>query len=160
MASNLLVLRHGEAESFLSAGCDSARRLTEFGRQQIQMSLAELNRSHLVPEIILASPYVRAQQSAEYAKTAYPDAKFQTWDTLVPESSVADLCELLCAQDQKTILLVSHQPFVGTLLSYLCGQAPGRYSMDTASLACLYSESDLWAEGLSDLQWLYHPRLS
>lgn len=158
MASRLLVLRHGEAESFLSAGCDSARQLTDFGRQQIQLALAELSRNDVVPEIILASPYVRAQQSAEYARAAYPDAEFQTCDALVPESSAAHLAELLQGLTQKNILLVSHQPFVSTLLSYLCGQPQGRYPMDTASLACLESEPELWVAGLSQMQWLYHAR--
>jgi phosphohistidine phosphatase len=158
MASRLLVLRHGEAESFLSAGSDSARQLTDFGRQQIQLSLAVLNSKGLTPDIILASPYVRAQQSAECARTAYPKAEFQTWQALVPESDVFQLSELLQQQQQKTILLVSHQPFVSGLLSYLCGQPSGRYPMDTASLACLESDSELWVAGLSELKWLYHTR--
>lgn len=158
MASTLLVLRHGEAEGFLLAGRDSERCLTEFGRQQIQRSLAELNSKGLKPDVILASPYVRAKQSAEYARAAFPCAEYQTWESLVPESDSAFLCEQLQRQTQKTILLVSHQPFVGTLLSYLCGQPEGRYPMDTASLACLESESDLWVAGLAQMQWLYHAR--
>lgn len=160
MASRLLVFRHGEAESFLSAGSDGARQLTDFGRQQIQLSLTELSRNDLFPEVILASPYVRAQQSAEYARAAYPDAEFQTCDALVPESSPAHLAELLQGLTQKNILVVSHQPLVSNLLSYLCGEPQGRYPMDTASLACLGSESELWVAGLSQMQWLFHAHQS
>lgn len=158
MSATLLVLRHGEAESFVLAGCDRERRLTDYGCKQVQSSLTELAKQGVVPELILASPYVRAQQSAEYARAAFADAIFQTCPVLTPESDPFALSELLLQQEQKIILLVSHQPFVGTLLSYLCGEPQGRYPMDTASLACIESESELWAAGLSKMKWLFHAR--
>jgi phosphohistidine phosphatase len=56
----LWVLRHGEAEP--RANTDAERRLTAHGREQVLRSAAHLLGQPL--QAIIASPYVRAQQTA------------------------------------------------------------------------------------------------
>ena len=56
----LWVLRHGEAEP--RAKTDAERRLTAHGREQVLHSAAYLIGQPL--QAIVASPYVRAQQTA------------------------------------------------------------------------------------------------
>lgn len=56
----LWVLRHGEAEP--RANSDAERRLTAHGREQVVRSAAHLLGQPL--QAIIASPYVRAQQTA------------------------------------------------------------------------------------------------
>ena len=56
----LWVLRHGEAEP--RANSDAERRLTAHGREQVLHSAARLLGQPL--QAIIASPYVRAQQTA------------------------------------------------------------------------------------------------
>jgi phosphohistidine phosphatase SixA len=56
----LWVLRHGEAEP--RANTDAERRLTAHGREQVLHSAAHLLGQPL--QAIIASPYVRAQQTA------------------------------------------------------------------------------------------------
>lgn len=56
----LWLLRHGEAEPHASR--DSERRLTAHGRKEVLQSAARL--AGLPLDGILASPYVRAQQTA------------------------------------------------------------------------------------------------
>ncbi len=54
------ILRHGEAEP--QARSDDQRNLTEHGRKQVLRSAAQLIGQPL--DAIVASPYVRAQQTA------------------------------------------------------------------------------------------------
>lgn len=105
-------------------------------------------------ELILVSPYVRTQQTAHYVSEAFPRAELQTWPELVPESDPESLLLRLQALQYERVLLVSHQPLVGTLLSYLCGQESGRYPVDTASLAAV--EAEVAAAGLAEMLWLHH----
>jgi len=154
----LFILRHGEAENYSSSGRDSDRALTAHGRAQVQSVLADTAALTLGVELVLASPYLRAQQTAEYVKASYPNAEFQTWDALVPESDPAYLCqrlnEKLLDRPNSNIVLVSHQPLVGTLLNELSGSINGQYPMDTASFAGLRLE--LCEKGLAELLWLKH----
>lgn len=62
----LWLLRHGEAEPHASR--DSERRLTAHGRKEVLQSAARL--AGLPLDGILASPYVRAQQTAELVREA------------------------------------------------------------------------------------------
>ena len=60
----LWVLRHGQAEA--QAASDAQRNLTEHGREEVLGMSRRLQQQ--VPEVILASPYVRAQQTAELVR--------------------------------------------------------------------------------------------
>tara|TARA_B100000809_G_scaffold256093_1_gene295568 strand:+ start:588 stop:1055 length:468 start_codon:yes stop_codon:yes gene_type:complete len=154
MSKALLVLRHGQAENYADSGLDCDRCLTDFGRFQVESAVAYMQAQGQQPELILVSPYLRTQQTAAYAQAVFPTAACATWDALTPESDLMLLTEKLQLLTQENVLLVSHQPLVGALLSHLCGQSYGRYPMDTASLACL--QSDLWVAGLAELNWLRH----
>lgn len=151
----LYVLRHGEAE-FLALGSrlDSDRRLTTHGRIEVASVLQAGADQIDGVDLIVASPYLRTQQTAEYVRAAYPAAEFQTWPELVPEADLLLLSEKLQSVAHDRVLLVSHQPLVGTLLSWLCGHEPGRYPMNTASFACL--EVEYPAAGLAQCLWLRH----
>lgn len=76
----LWVLRHGEAESHASS--DAQRNLTEHGRQEVLHSAA-----HLIGQpisAIIASPYVRAQQTAQLVREALgfaPEIRTVPWLT-------------------------------------------------------------------------------
>ena len=59
----LLLIRHATAES--SAASDFERALTDVGNSQAEKVGQFLKRSNLVPDVTLASPLVRARQTAE-----------------------------------------------------------------------------------------------
>ena len=61
----LWLLRHGEAEP--QAASDAARELTAHGRKEVQQAAAQLAGRPLTA--IVASPYVRAQQTAELVRS-------------------------------------------------------------------------------------------
>jgi len=149
----LLVLRHGQAEA--RAARDEQRALTDAGRRDVARVI---DASHPVLEGLEAlwvSPYLRAQQTARIAIDRLQwSGRAITLDGLTPEASLAPLYSELQACKARSLLLVSHQPLVGSLLDELCGKDPGHHPMGTASLACVNLE--VAAPGLGNLEWLRH----
>ncbi len=125
------VLRHGEAEGH--ARTDAERNLTEHGRAEVLRSAAHLIGQPI--KAIIASPYVRAQQTAQLVREALgfePQIRTVAW--LTPESSPLEVLGHLETDD--TVLLVSHQPLVGSLISFMQhGHLRQPQPMSTASLA-------------------------
>lgn len=148
----LWVLRHGEAEP--RANTDAERRLTAHGREQVMRSAARLLGQPL--DAIIASPYVRAQQTAALVYEALGFAgPVRTVPWLTPDSDAGEVIGELDKLGLEHVLLVSHQPLVGNLVSMLehgHGQHPA--PMSTASLAEL--EGDWPLAGLMTLRGLHH----
>ncbi|WP_428033984.1 phosphohistidine phosphatase SixA [Amphritea sp.] len=113
----LLLLRHGEAG--FNAPSDRQRPLTENGRLQLQQML-RLNTDVLAgAQRIVHSPYVRTCQTAELVQQVQPAALFSL-ELLTPESSPQQLLDWLAEQADEVLILVTHQPLVGLLVSLLC----------------------------------------
>lgn len=145
------VLRHGEAEGH--ARTDAERNLTAHGRDEVLRSAG-----HLIGQpirAIIASPYVRAQQTAQLVRGALgfePQVRTVPW--LTPEGNPLQVLEKLDTDDN--VLLVSHQPLVGSLISFLQhGHQRQPEPMHTASLAEL--EGDFPLAGLMSLVSVKHP---
>ncbi|AIR90368.1 phosphohistidine phosphatase SixA [Pseudomonas cremoricolorata] len=149
----LWVLRHGEAEA--TAASDAQRRLTAAGREQVLRSAARLLGEPV--QAIFASPYVRAQQTAAllHAALDFPQAVVEApW--LTPDSDPLQVIAELERCGHEHVVLVSHQPLVGSLVSLLHqGHRQQPAAMGTASLAELDGEWPL--AGLMTLQAIHHP---
>ena len=145
------ILRHGEAQPH--ARRDAERELTVKGREQVLHSAARVLDQPL--DSILASPYVRAQQTAELVRNALgfaPQLISVPW--LTPDSDPRQALSQL--PDSGNVLLVTHQPFVGDLISLLMhGHMRQPQPMHTASLAELEGEWPL--AGSMTLCNLWHP---
>ena len=145
------ILRHGEAEGH--APTDAERNLTEHGRAEVLRSAA-----HLIGQplgAIIASPYVRAQQTAQLVRDVLgfqPEIRTVPW--LTPDGDVQQVLKKLDSDDD--VLLVSHQPLVGNLISFLQhGHQRQPQPMYTASLAEL--EGDFPLAGLMSLVGVKNP---
>lgn len=134
----LWLLRHGEAEP--QARTDAQRELTRHGRKQVMRSAAQLLDRPLT--CILASPYVRTQQSAQLLReTLGGTAEIITVPWLTPDANLAELLRHLDAYSDQELLLVTHQPLVGDLAGMLVhGHRQSPLPMQTASLAQLDGE--------------------
>ncbi|MGE8188431.1 phosphohistidine phosphatase SixA [Pseudomonas sp. NPDC086278] len=148
----LWVLRHGEAEPYGSRP-DSERALTAHGREEALRSAAELIGQPI--SAIYASPYLRAQQTAQLVREALgfePDIRTVEW--LTPDNRPQAVAEQLVSVDYA--LLVSHNPLVGNLLGYLQhGHVQQPEAVKTAGLAEL--EGDLPLAGAMKLNGIKHP---
>ena len=149
----LWLLRHGQAEP--QAASDAARELTAHGRQEVQQAAAQLFGRPLTA--IMASPYVRAQQTAELVRLELGfSGSVQTVSWLTPDSDPRDALKYLDEREHAKVLLVSHQPLIGALGGLLVhGHRQEPLPMRTASLAEL--EGDIPAAGLMELLALIHP---
>lgn len=149
----LWILRHGEAQN--RARTDAERELTANGREEVLTSAAHLMGQPL--RWIIASPYVRAQQTAELVRQALGFAdSIVTVPWLTPDSDPRKVLDHLDLYASDDVLLVSHQPLVGSLIGLAVhGNLQQAYAMHTASLAEL--EADLPLAGAMTLEGVRHP---
>ncbi|MCU1747921.1 phosphohistidine phosphatase SixA [Pseudomonas sp. 6D_7.1_Bac1] len=145
------VLRHGQAESH--ARSDAERELTQQGREEVLRSAAQLIGQPI--QAIVASPYVRAQQTAQLVREALgfePEIRTVPW--LAPDNNPLTVVDQL--DSAENILLVSHNPLVGNLIGFLQhGHLRAPQPMNTASLAEL--EADLPLAGGMTLNSVKNP---
>ena len=128
------ILRHGEAER--ETRYDPERALTERGREDAKAAGIFLSGIVAASLHIYASPYKRAQQTAEAAAQALPNQRIATMDWLTPDTEPQIILRALEQLPRNDILLVSHQPLVSTLLGVLIsGDYRAGPAMHTASLA-------------------------
>jgi len=150
----LWILRHGEAQN--RARSDAERELTENGRAEVLTSAAHLLGQPL--RWIIASPYVRAQQTAELVRQALGFSEaVVTVPWLTPDSDPRKVLDNLDLYASDNVLVVSHQPLVGSLIGFAVhGNLQQAEPMHTASLAEL--EADFPLAGAMDLAGVRHPR--
>ena len=148
----LWVLRHGEAEPH-GKRLDSERALTAHGREEVLRITAELAGQPLTA--IYASPYLRAQQTAQLVREALGfEPEIRTVEWLTPETDPDKVAEQLVSVSD--VLLVSHNPLVGNLLGYLQnGHVQDPETVPTAGLAELEGEGPL--AGAMKLNGIKHP---
>jgi phosphohistidine phosphatase len=125
------LVRHGHAEPGGSAG-DQARRLTPGGRSALERLGAHLEREGARHNRVLASPLVRAAESATAVLGAFAThPAVETLEELSPDSTPKALLAALrgLGAADGHALLVGHQPLLGQLTLLLTGTettfAPG-----------------------------------
>lgn len=119
MGVRLYLMRHGAAEDRAPTGRDADRALTPDGRAAaervaVALHLAHeeaLRLGHASPVgRVVASPLVRAQQTAEIVRGILcPALDLETDDDLQPDGSAYDLARRLASAPHDT-LLVGHMP--------------------------------------------------
>lgn len=118
----VLVMRHGEAE--IMASSDQLRPLTSFGQQQCLQQAHKLQQQGIKPQLVLVSPYLRAQQSFEQINQVFQQQLPQeTWQQLTPygdASLIRDYLTVVKQQGINCLLIISHLPLVGSIVSELC----------------------------------------
>lgn len=147
------LLRHGEAEP--RARTDAERNLTAAGQREVESAAVHLLDQGL--QVILVSPYQRAQQTAEIVRQSLDfTGPVETVPWLTPESDPNDAMLYLDRRTEQNLLLVTHQPFVGVFGGWLVsGHRDAPLPMATASLAEL--DGEYLAAGLMRLVGLRHP---
>lgn len=116
----LYIMRHGEAQE--SASNDEQRALNERGCEEVINVAGLLNQECF--DLVLVSPYVRAQQTAQLIiKNNKLTAKIETVDLITPFGSAEKihrfLYALLLEHNYQKVLLVSHMPLISLLLAEL-----------------------------------------
>ncbi|CAM4022537.1 phosphohistidine phosphatase SixA [Vibrio neonatus] len=115
---NVYIMRHGEAGSFASS--DAERTLTARGEVQslqVAQEVVKQGVSHF--DLVLVSPYIRAQQTWDVIKGLFSADKVEECADITPYGHSEDVYQYVCAmaeiQKPQSVLLVSHLPLVGYL---------------------------------------------
>jgi phosphohistidine phosphatase len=152
----VFVLRHGQAEAQITT--DEARNLTSKGRADLAANLKYSLSDLTSVQEIWASPLVRAQQTAQIVRDILAaqgvQVAIKTTDLIMPESDPAGLFDVLQSTNLHSVLLASHQPFVGDFIDLFCGSTRGFHPMNTSSMALI--ECDVAAKACGELRWLRH----
>lgn len=113
---DLIFWRHADAQE---GAPDLARELSAKGREQAARVAAWMHR-HLPKDFeVVASPALRAQQTAEALKL-----RTRTDKKLAPGASVQDILKAAgWPQPERAVVVVGHQPDLGHAIAFLvCGE--------------------------------------
>lgn len=119
----IYLLRHGIAEDAPAGGSDEARSLTEEGKKKLRDVLAVARKAGVQPDVILTSPYRRAQQTAKIAAAELGyQGDLMPSDKLEPMGDPPGVWqEIRTHRGAKQILLAGHEPLFGNTAAYLLG---------------------------------------
>ena len=118
----LYVLRHGKAAKPDSLKYpDDDRPLVDEGRERIAKVAEEFAGAGIRIDRILASPYLRTQETAQIV-AEHLGVAVETENLLALDSSVGALLEKLKETDGEAVLLVGHEPGLIDLLVRVSGK--------------------------------------
>ena len=152
----LFLMRHGEAG--FNAHSDRERTLTDVGRQHTSLMSNWLGQTVEEFDIVLVSPYLRAQQSWQEVRKHFPEPKkWLTLDELVPAGDPATVADTVIAYAEhynaQTVLVLAHMPLLGYLVSELvAGVEPPLFATSGVTLVSKLPTG-------SSVEWQYAPHM-
>ena len=156
---HLWLVRHAvAAERDEFDGPDSERPLTAKGRRRFRKFCNWLARQTPMPQSVISSPLVRADETAVILAKASGIKKpaVQFTDLLAPGVDVIELVRFVRDQPADRIALVGHEPDMSTILAQLVGG--GGYRFGKGFVASVEFDSAP-AAGDGRLCWLVGPKL-
>jgi len=157
----LYLFRHGIATDGAPGAPDSARELTSEGRQKVAAVARMARRAGVDPSLIVASPYIRAIQTAKIAaeEFGYSGPLIKT-QSLVPFGTPAHVWdELRDHPGERAILLAGHEPLLSQLVGFLLNTPTLQVEMKKATLVRI----DMPAMGAAPrgtLRWILTARMA
>lgn len=148
----LYIVRHGEAGS---AQTDSARELTERGRNQAQSAANWLANKVKEPVVLWSSPYQRTLQTAKFISDTL-STDIISHDCLMPDVTPKKVVGELI-NEHKNIILVTHLPLVGRLASLLVDGSI--YDQPWSAAEIWQLEGDIYASGCLQNTNIWYPSL-
>ena len=124
------------------------RPLTERGQLGVTRVAEEAHRRGVKPDVIWHSGKLRARQTAEaFWRACNPLAEFAATRGLQPDDPPSWMRDRLIGES-RSILLVSHMPYLPKLLHMLCGDHADPPAFDFPMHGCVALEADglLWKE--------------
>jgi len=123
----LYVVRHAEAAERNKKQPDEWRHLTDLGRKDAAKVAKAIGEYGPKPRRIVTSPLTRAVQTAEII-SGYACRKHSVEASmlLLPGGDVTKIVDFLkTCDDAKRVMLVGHEPQLGSLVAILLGQEEG-----------------------------------
>lgn len=148
----LFLVRHGLATWSSWGGADAERPLNPEGRRLLQAEGARLAQLGLKPDLILHSPFVRAQQTAEIIAEALGVLdRVQACDRLRPGFNPSEMKKLLREYaSREELMLVGHAPDMAEVIK---GLTSGEVKLKEGAVALVKVE-ELDKDPGGTLLWL------
>jgi len=157
---DLYLIRHAEALPLGERGVkeDEERPLSGKGEKQAEELGRFFKRRRIVLDEVLASPLLRAQQTAELMVSHLPQPRpqIQTTDALVPRARPRKLGKFLRSVQGERLALVGHLPHIAEWAAWLIGDKKAQIDFAKAGVAYITC-GEMAAKGLGTLQWLITP---
>jgi phosphohistidine phosphatase len=149
----LYFLRHGDAiESTVLH--DSERPLSELGQLQGAVAGRFLRSLNASMSLILASPFLRAQQMSAAVNQEIGGVPLSTSEYLTASSDPRQIVARLSQLSAQNVMLVGHEPHLSKTISLLIsGSAAQCVEMKKGSLACLELSAQV-ERAQAVLKWL------
>ncbi|HEY9887624.1 MAG TPA: phosphohistidine phosphatase SixA [Candidatus Obscuribacterales bacterium] len=162
--TDLYFIRHGIAAERGTYANDGDRPLTPKGEARTQAVAQRLVELGCTVDLILTSPLVRAQQTAQILLAAGLAPTLNTEPALAPEGALADWLSWLThwqtQQPHSTLALVGHEPDLSHWAQQLVGgHSSDRWQLKKAGIIGVQVPAAAAAIGHSELFWLVPPRL-
>lgn len=161
-ALHLYLIRHGLAGEHGSYANDDDRPLTDEGRHKTRQIAKRLHALELHFDIILTSPLVRAQQTADILLEAALSQTLQASTHLAPGGSLSEWLVWLQGWQSpttKALALVGHEPNLSAWAERLVwGKSNGHLTLKKAGMIGLALPESHPPVGNSTLFWLTSPR--
>lgn len=156
----IYLMRHGIANPAEPGTSDSQRPLSEQGTLQTALVAKGLLQLGIRLDRIIASPLLRAQQTAEIvARILELTDPVLTDARLAPYGSFGTISQLIQEhRDAQRLMLVGHQPAIGEALSGLCGRGDLVAEMGTATVAAVAADG-FRPQVRGTLEWLIPARV-
>ena len=139
----LLLVRHAKAEQGSSYN-DFERPLKPRGLEDAEMVSQSLRNKHVVPQMIVSSPALRALSTAQIFAEQLGVTNFST-DKAIYEASDSTLLKIInhLPDEHTFIALVGHNPGFEQILSYLTGEYK---TLPTCAVSLVTFDVESWAE--------------
>jgi phosphohistidine phosphatase len=156
----IYILRHGIAVERGTSGHkkDSDRPLTPEGEQKMHQIAEAILAMELKFDVILSSPYKRAEQTATIVAGEL-DEEVTFTDLLEPDGNALELIAEINDEKPQRVLLVGHEPYLSQLISVLTtGGSDAAIELKKGGL-CKLTTDKLTFGRCATLHWLLTPKL-
>lgn len=159
----LYLIRHGIAQEHSLKLPDGDRQLTSKGKDKTQLIAQRLQAIGVEFDLILTSPLVRAQQTAQILMNRGLSPHLETFFPLAPGQEIGvalmQLAEEYRHRSHRCLALVGHQPDLGNWAEYLLfSSAQGKLVVKKAGIIGLNLPNLDCAPGQGELFLLTPPR--
>lgn len=140
----LYVMRHAEAVEGSDILQDEWRYLTEKGRSVAEKMSSAIAKCGSKTRLTITSPLTRAVQTAELvAKKACRKNVVISSELLLPGADIDELAaHIKGCRDARRVMLVGHEPQLGSLVATLLGREDGMISLEKGACVALELNPD------------------
>lgn len=154
------MIRHADAAPLGEGGVtqDEARPLTTKGEDQARTLASGLRARGVHLDMILASPLLRARQTAEcmLQEWSNPAPELRICEALAPDGKRRKLSRFLRETGVDKVGLVGHQPDLGNYAAWLIGSKKAQLDLAKAGVAYITCPREP-GKGEGTLIWLVTP---